>query len=153
MASDKTQARERAVLLLFEADSKDTTPSEVIEALAVEPERYALKLLEDYTQNHEEVNSLIEANTQRWSSDRLPGFDRAVLRMAITELVRSAQVPVGTIISEAVDLCERYSTPESPRFVNGVLGTVAHNVRGVALLKEPAIPSKDEGSINEENSD
>ncbi len=137
---NKTDSRERASLLLFESNSKNQTIDATLAELEVVPDKYVVQLLEDYSANAEKINSLMQSNTKGWDSDRLPGFDRAVLRMAITELVRSADVPVGTIISESVKLCETYSTPESPRFVNGVLGTIAHNVRGVGLL-EKAHPS------------
>lgn len=140
----KTDSRERATLLLFETDSKNQAIEDTIAELDVAPDKYASELLDDYANLQDKVNGLLSDNTKGWSSDRLPGFDRAVLRMAITELVRSAEVPVGTIISEAVLLCEKYSTPESPRFVNGVLGTIAHNVRGVELLKSSATDDKSE---------
>ena len=112
----KTDSRERAVLLLFESDSNE-------------------QLLNSYSEFEEKVNMLISENSKGWAAQRLPAMDRAVLRMAITELVRSAQTPVGTVISESLLLCEKYSTPESPRFINGVLGTIAHKVRGVELLQ------------------
>ena len=140
----KTDSRERATLLLFETDSKNQAIEDTIAELDVAPDKYASELLNDYANLQDKVNGLLSDNTKGWSSDRLPGFDRAVLRMAITELVRSAEVPVGTIISEAVLLCEKYSTPESPRFVNGVLGTIAHNVRGVELLQSSATDDKSE---------
>jgi N utilization substance protein B len=141
MGSTKTLARERAVLLLFESDSKSVSISDVLANLDVAPEKYTVDLLTNYESNAEKVNGLIETYSKSWSMDRLPGFDRAALRMGITELVAS-DVPVGTIISEAVALCEQYSTPDSPRYINGVLGTVAHNVRGVEMLKQSS-PSSD----------
>ena len=140
----KTDSRERATLLLFETDSKNQAIEDTVAELDVAPDKYASELLSDYANFQDKVNVLLSDNTKGWSSDRLPGFDRAVLRMAITELVRSAEVPVGTIISEAVLLCEKYSTPESPRFINGVLGTIAHNVRGVELLKSSVADEKSE---------
>lgn len=152
MSQSKTDSRERAVLLLFEADSKNQPVSDVVANLDDAPDKYTATLLEAFGEHGEKVNALISQYSKGWSRERLPSFDRAVLRMSITELVRSADVPVGTIISEAVQLCEQYSTPESPRYVNGVLGTVAHHVRGVELLKkhtladDSQLPSIDENS-------
>lgn len=130
----KTDARERCVLLFFEAEQKELAVSEIVAALTVPPEPYALKLLVDYELHEEKVIDLIENNLKNWSADRLPSFDRAVLRMAITELVRSDETPAGTVISESVKLCENYSTDDSPRFINGVLSTIAHKVRAVEML-------------------
>lgn len=135
---NKTDARERACLLLFEMDAKNQSVSDVLMGLEVEPEKYALALLEDYEASLDKIETLISENTKGWKTDRLPGFDRAVLRMAVTELVRSAETPVGTVISESVLLSEKYSTPESPKFINGVLATIAHKVRGVELLQKHA---------------
>ena len=132
---NKTDSRERAVLLLFETDSKEQKVSDTLETLEVSPEPYAVDLLNSYAEFEEKVNSLISENSKGWATDRMPAMDRAVLRMAITELVRDAKTPVGTVISEALALSEKYSTPESPKFLNGVLGTIAHKVRGVELLQ------------------
>ena len=141
----KTDARERCVLLFFEAEQKDVQVSQVVAELKVAPEPYCLKILQDYETNEERVIDLIEDNLKKWSSDRIPAFDRAVLRMAITELVRSDETPAGTVISESVKLCENYSTDDSPRFINGVLSTIAHKVRSVEMLeKAKAAASKNE---------
>ncbi len=134
MSVVKTQSRERAVLLLFEADSKTVNVEEILSSLDVEPEKYVLEILHAYKVESTKVEELIDEHTKGWKKERLPAFDRAVLRMAISELVRSAEIPVGTIISESVTLCENYSTPESPKFINGVLSTIAHKVRGVELI-------------------
>ena len=56
-------------------------------------------------------------------------IDRTLLRVAVYELLERSDVPTGAIISEAVELAKRFSTDESGRFVNGVLGSVAAAVR------------------------
>lgn len=132
---NRTDARERAVHLLFETDTKDQPISLTLSELEVAPDKYTVELLRDYTLYEEKINRLIADNSKGWLTERLATMDRAILRMAITELVRGAVIPVGTIISEAVTLCETYSTPESPRFVNGVLSSVAHKVRAVGLIE------------------
>ncbi|HQZ14905.1 MAG TPA: transcription antitermination factor NusB [Acidimicrobiia bacterium] len=132
---NKTDSRERAVLLLFETDSKEQNISATLESLDVAPEIYTVELLSSFAEFEEKVNTLISENSKGWTTDRMPAMDRAVLRMATTELVRDAKTPVGTVISEALALSEKYSTPESPKFINGVLGTIAHKVRGVELLQ------------------
>jgi N utilization substance protein B len=132
---NKTDSRERSVLLLFETDSKEQDVKTTLDSLEVAPDQYAVELLGSFSEFEEKVNTLISDNSKGWSTDRMPAMDRAILRMAVTELVRDAKTPVGTVISEAVSLCEKYSTPESPKFINGVLGTIAHKVRGVELLQ------------------
>jgi N utilization substance protein B len=55
----------------------------------------------------------------------MPAVDRALLRLATYELLHQADVPVGVVISEAVELASEFSTDDSGRFVNGVLSAIA----------------------------
>ncbi len=59
----------------------------------------------------------------------MPALDRALLRMGIFELLHRPDVPTGAVISEAVELAQRFSTDESSRFVNGMLARIAESVR------------------------
>ena len=64
-----------------------------------------------------------------WPLDRMAVVDRLVLRLAVAELLDPDGPPVAVVIDEAVELAKTYSTEESGRFVNGVLSTVAAQVR------------------------
>jgi len=55
----------------------------------------------------------------------MPAVDRALLRLATFELLHRPDVPVGVVISEAVELASEFSTDDSSRFVNGVLSAIA----------------------------
>ena len=57
----------------------------------------------------------------------MPDVDRAVLRLAVYELLWRDDVPAAVAIDEAVELAKSLSTDESPRFVNGVLARVLHD--------------------------
>jgi len=57
----------------------------------------------------------------------MPGVDRAILRVALYELLFSEEVPAAVAIDEAVELAKTLSTDDSPKFVNGVLGRVARD--------------------------
>jgi transcription antitermination protein NusB len=61
--------------------------------------------------------------------ERMPVVDRNLLRIGVYELVRRPDVPTAAVISEAVELARRYSPEESGRFVNGMLGRIADEVR------------------------
>ena len=65
-----------------------------------------------------------------WTIDRMPNVDRAVLRLASWELLHNAEVPAAVAIDEAVELAKQYSTDDSARFVNGVLGKIALHAQG-----------------------
>ena len=59
----------------------------------------------------------------------MPAVDRNILRLGAYELLERPDVPLGAVISEAVELAKRYSTDESGRFVNGVLASIAAETR------------------------
>jgi N utilization substance protein B len=62
----------------------------------------------------------------------MPVVDRTILRLATWELLARPDVPVAVVIDEAVELAKRYSTEQSGGFVNGVLSTIAAQVRPAA---------------------
>lgn len=126
----RREARERALSLLYEADAKDVAPGVLLGELPVAPDPYAAELVAGVGEHCANIDTLIESFSVDWSVERMPVVDRAVLRMATFELVHRPDVPTGAVISEAVELAKTYSTEESGRFVNGVLGSVAASVRG-----------------------
>ena len=70
------------------------------------------------------IDDLITSHLQGWTLDRLPAVDRAILRVAVWELLHADDVPEPVAVDEAVELAKELSTDESPGFVNGVLGQV-----------------------------
>jgi N utilization substance protein B len=122
-------ARERALELLYEAESKGESPAAVVAGLPVPPDPYAAVLAQGVGEDLERVDSLISERARGWRLSRMPAVDRALLRMAVWELVHRPDVPVAVVINEAVELAKQYSTEESGRFVNGVLSRIALDVR------------------------
>ena len=116
--------------LLYEAEAKNMTPSEVLDALPVPPDDFAAELVVGVTDHQEEIDGLIRRFAKGWSLERMPVIDRNLLRMAIFELAHRPDVPTGAVISEAVELAKTYSTDESGKFVNGMLGRIAEELRG-----------------------
>jgi N utilization substance protein B len=125
----RRQARERALSLLYEAESKDLSPAAVLDALPVEPDQFAADLVRGVGERLDEVDRWISDYARDWTIDRMPALDRALLRMGIYELLHRPDVPTGAIISEAVELAQRFSTDESSRFVNGMLARIAESIR------------------------
>ena len=80
--------------------------------------------------NRERIDELISWNLVDWTLERMPAVDRNVLRLAVAELLACPEVPTAVILNEAVELASAYSTDDSGRFVNGVLATLALQVRG-----------------------
>ena len=129
-AAPRHQQRERALSLLYEAEMKRLQPLEVADALAVPPDPYVLALLAQVESTQVEADRRIAEAAVGWPLDRLAVVDRQVLRLAVAELLDPHGPPVAVVINEAVELAKTYSTEESGRFVNGILSTVAADVRG-----------------------
>jgi N utilization substance protein B len=129
LPSTRREARERALSLLYEAESKQLRPSALLEELPVRPAPFVVDIVSGVDTEGSRIDDLIADNAIGWTIDRMPVVDRALLRMATYELIARPDVPTGVVISEAVELATQYSTDESGRFVNGVLATIAALVR------------------------
>ena len=129
IGGSRRQARERALSLLYEAESKDATPAAVLAALPVEPAPFAVDVVSGVGEHLDELDTWITSYAKDWTIDRMPALDRALLRMGVFELLHRPDVPTGAVISEAVELAQRFSTDESSRFVNGMLARIAEAAR------------------------
>src|ERR1700736_3905471 len=127
------QARKRAVDLLFEAEARGLTAADVADARNARAEQqadvtpltpYTVTVARGVTQHAEHIDDLISAHLQGWTLERLPAVDRAILRVAVWELLHADDVPEPVAVDEAVELAKQLSTDESPGFVNGVLGQI-----------------------------
>lgn len=125
----RREARERALELLYESYAKSVSVEEVLGGLVLPPDEYAVALVRGVAGRLEELDGLIARFSKGWTIERMPVLDRTVLRLASYELLAGDEPPVGVVISEAVELAKRYSTDDSGRFVNGVLASVASEVR------------------------
>ncbi|SDX61396.1 NusB antitermination factor [Modestobacter sp. DSM 44400] len=124
----RTKARKRAVDVLYEADLRGSDPLAVLRDRIADgnppvPE-HAVRLVEGVVEHAARIDELIEKHASGWSLDRLPDVDRAVLRMAVFELLWVDDVPDAVVIDEAVELAKSLSTDDSPAYVNGVLGGI-----------------------------
>ncbi len=125
----RREARERALSLLYEADAKAMTPASLLDEIPVPPPAYVVSLVTGVGERQAEIDALIGRYAIDWAIDRMPVIDRTVVRMASFELLCRPDVPTGVVISEAVELAKRYSTVESGRFVNGLLASIAAEIR------------------------
>jgi len=76
------------------------------------------------------IDSLISDTSIDWRLSRMPLADKAILRLAIFEMLYVDEVPIGVSIDEAVDLAKQYGAQDkSPAFINGVLGKVASRLK------------------------
>jgi transcription antitermination protein NusB len=124
----RSKARKRAVDVLYEADLRGSDPlgllrERVADANPPVPD-HAVRLVEGAAEHRTRIDELIDRHARGWSLERLPDVDRAILRMAVFELLWAEDVPDAVVIDEAVELARSLSTDDSPAYVNGVLGAI-----------------------------
>jgi transcription antitermination factor NusB len=139
LATERRAARERALGLLYEAESKGVTGAEVLAELPVAPDAFAADLVAAVDAHRAQIDELLERFAKGWTLRRMPALDRAALRMGSAELIARPDVPTGVVLAETVALAKRFSTDDSGRFVNGLLARVAEEVRGDAAGGAPAV--------------
>ncbi len=130
-AATRREARERAVELLYEAETKSLDPAAVVAELPLRPDAYALELAYGVADHRIELDQVLGRYARKWPVSRMAVTDRTVLRLGAFELATQTEVPTGAVLSEAVELGGRYgSTDDTSKFVNGLLAAVADEVRG-----------------------
>jgi len=147
------QARKRAVDLLFEGEARNLSPVEVVEVRTALAESnpdvaslhpYTVAVARGVSEHLPHIDELISSHLQGWTLDRLPAVDRAILRVAVWELLYADDVPEPVAVDEAVQLAKELSTDDSPGFVNGVLGhvmLVTPQIRAAAKAVQDSVRS------------
>ena len=126
---ERSEARERALSLLYEAEAKGLPAADVLGALPIPADPLADLLVRGVDAGRERIDELIGRHAKGWTMARMAQVDRTVLRIATFELLERPEVPVAVVLDEAVELAKRFSTDDSGRFVNGVLAAISRAVR------------------------
>lgn len=131
---ERSYAREAALSLLY---SNDITESDIEEVLDegrypsddIDVSEYAEMLVLGVMQHRDEIDERLSAVSENWTIERMPVVDRAILRLAVYEMLFVDDVPISVSINEAVELAKVYGGEnDSSRFVNGVLGRIARAI-------------------------
>jgi len=86
---------------------------------------FALRLAETAADHLEELDEAIAKRLKGWKLGRISRVSHALLRLAVCEMLYFDDIPVGASINEAVELAKLYGDADAPKFINGVLGTIA----------------------------
>jgi N utilization substance protein B len=128
------QARELALKVLFQLESSDDDPEEVLRYHALEGaatsdvRHFAGDLVRGVIANREKLDGILSATSEHWQLDQMAKVDRIVLRIAVYEITIDRHVPTKAAINESIELAKTFSGEEAGRFVNGILGKVAATV-------------------------
>jgi N utilization substance protein B len=143
MAS-RREARERALGLCYEAEQRLVPAERLLAEQPVAPDPYAAEIVRGVDDRREEIDAVLRKFSEHWALERMPAVDRAILRIACYELLTRRDIPTPVIITEAVELAKQYSTKDSGRFVNGMLGRIAEHVRDDAHHDVQHAPGPDD---------
>ena len=125
----RSDARERALHLLYEAHAKSEMGTSIVESQVLAVDDLVLEIVHGVDGVTAFADEIIAENAIGWTLARMPVIDLIVLRIAIFELKSRPDVPTAVILNEAVELAKTFSTDESGRFVNGILSTISKKVR------------------------
>ncbi len=130
----RREARELALKALFQVDLALADPLEALSGAFAEGKyeedtrAFARQLVLGTMQQREHIDAVIAKHAREWTLDRMANIDRNVLRLAVYEILYLPDVPPGVSVDEAVEMVKKYSTAESGRFVNGILGSLVRNL-------------------------
>jgi transcription antitermination protein NusB len=131
----RRKSREFALQMLFQWDVTRQDPKRLEKtfwksARAEERTReFANQLFEGAVALAPEIDALVARLSENWQLDRLASVDRGILRLAIAEL-RLGTAPPKVVIDEALELAKKFSSPESPAFLNGILDAAHKSLEG-----------------------
>lgn len=136
----RSDARERTLNILFQADLRAMDPKEIAAQMLVGIDQLTETLVTGVSVHRTRIDELISTHSHSWTMERMATTDRNILRIATYELIDRMEVPTAVIVNEAVELAKRYGTDDSGRFVNGLLSAIARTTReGGAPTPPPAV--------------
>ena len=131
MVGARRKARAVALQTLYEVDCTGHEAEGAVTRLLTEAglsgenAAFIRGLVSGVIQNKEKIDQSIQSFAPAWPIEQIPAVDRNILRLAIFEILLDNRVPVKVAINEAVELAKTFGSDSSPRFVNGVLGSVS----------------------------
>ncbi len=127
----RTRARSIALQALYEMDLTEHPISDVLEnllhanPLEKRHAEFAYKLVEGVHPMRKALDEYIAVHAPEWPIEQISVIDRNLVRIAMWEFAVNQETPVKVAINEAVELAKFFGSDSAPRFVNGVLGSLA----------------------------
>ncbi|HUH98057.1 MAG TPA: transcription antitermination factor NusB [Anaerolineales bacterium] len=141
----RTRARCLALQVLYEVDIAHHPPAEVFRerledvSLSDDLAEFARQIIFGVLPLTRQLDHVIEKYAPEWPLDQIAAIDRNILRISCWEFAIQNQTPVKVAINEAVEIAKSYGSDSAPRFVNGVLGSLAehqYEIRQQILAKQ-----------------
>jgi transcription antitermination protein NusB len=130
----RRKAREYALQMLFQWDITKDSIEQIISTFWENNEElqatmdFANTLAKRTIENVERIDGLIGRHAEHWRLDRMAIVDRNLLRLATQEFLFDKETPKNVVINEAIEIARRFSSQESPQFINGILDSIRKDV-------------------------
>lgn len=137
----RRKSRELVLQILFQVDVGDIPFQEVsknfwkIWKVSDEVRDFALSIAEGVIENLSSVDGIITKYAQNWDIGRINNIDRNILRMAIYEIIYNPDIPYKVAINEAIEISKKFGTPDSGKFINGILDKIAKNEKRSSVVQ------------------
>ena len=131
----RRKAREYALQMLFQWDITHDSIDQIITTFFSTQEEsegvadFARRLVTRTVENVEKIDVVIQRHAEHWRLDRMATVDRNLLRLATQELFDN-ETPKTVVINEAIEIARRFSSQESPQFINGILDSIKKELEG-----------------------
>ncbi|AFS78393.1 N utilization substance protein B-like protein [Gottschalkia acidurici 9a] len=126
-------ARESAMKLLYQMEVNDDFSQDAMNIfyennkLRSDERLYVDEVVKGVISNIEKIDEVIEQNSQGWKIKRIAKVDLSILRISIFEIMFKSEIPYQVSINEAINISKEYSTNDSSKFINGLLGAFSNN--------------------------
>jgi N utilization substance protein B len=133
----RTKARSIALQVLYEIDMTGHEPGQALmERLAEEPlddvlSEFSRQIVFGVMPLIQKLDDFIAQHAPEWPLDQVAAIDRNILRIALWEFAVSSCTPIKVAINEAIELAKFFGSDSTPRFVNGVLGSLANRQKEI----------------------
>lgn len=128
VAIKMTSDFEAKVDIMLQAAEKTLSALDIAELCTLssneEVKNYIIEICSNYQNHAAEIDKIISDHAFGWDIERLFKIDKDILRISIAELLYSKETPHKVVIDEALELAKKYSTDDSPSFINGILARV-----------------------------
>lgn len=129
----RREAREAAFCLIFESDFREGEEREALYSnsvsnLEIPKNKYVKTVYFGLAENIADIDALIAKCSLGWKTERMTHVSRAILRLAVYEMLFMEDIPVRVTINEALELSKKYDEEKARAFVNGVLNAVKNSL-------------------------
>jgi N utilization substance protein B len=129
----RTKARSLALQVLYELDQSNHAVGDVFVHRMEEQDlegslaSFANHIIQGVHPLRDDLDRIISKHAPEWPFDQVAIIDRNILRIAVWEMVFDPSTPIKVVINEAIELGKMYGSDSTPRFINGVLGSLVQN--------------------------